>query len=291
MNESEYPRCPQIFAASTQDEAKRIFYDEMSTGDVINIVNQGTYMKGACNEMISIEHEETLTDTFIKYFNDHRCSYSPLGTKETYLRDNYAPQRTIAGDGDHTSIIIILNGCGASGKDTFESEVKNLLPKRLVQDHISSIDPMRELLKTMQKFSPNAPDYPKEQTRKALSELKRIWDETYDGSFRYTVNAIDHIRNAALVSNDTAGAVIFVHIREPENIRKLVDHYRSDNKTVVLTALVYGRTKPETFDNESDRQVTNYDYDLYINNSSDLMTLRSTASKFAKIITNWFGLE
>lgn len=292
MNENEYPRCPQIFTASTQEEAKRIFYNEMAEGDVINIINQGTYMKGASNEMITID-QETLTGTFIKYLNDFRCSYSPLGTRETYLRDNNLSKYTVAGDGNHTSMIIILNGCGASGKDTFEAEVKDVLPKELVIEHYSSIDPMREILAKMKTITPEAPEYNKEQIRKALSELKRIWDETYDGSFRYLVNEIDNHINTIMAprTNTNIGSVIFVHIREPENIHKLVDYYRFNSRVVVLTTLVYGRTKPEDFDNDSDRQVTDYNYDLYINNSKDLLTLRSIAIAFAKVIANWFGLE
>jgi hypothetical protein len=70
---------------------------------------------------------------------------------------------------------------------------------------------------------------------------------------------------------------VFIHCREPEEIRKLV-------KTLDARTLLVRRAAAEniTASNQSDANVFDYEYDIHINNNGSLAELERTAEVFIK---------
>lgn len=183
------------------------------------------------------------------------------------------------------TLVIIINGCGESGKDTFENRFKSHYTSTATSyrdnytyyfvNHVSSVDPLRDMAnKLFELVHKRVPQ--KYETRKMISDLKRVWDENMDGSTSYIKHSIDTTR--------VYNSINFVHIREPENIKKIKSLYDGISDVLTLTILVKGLTNPEDFDNESDRNVLSYDYDITIDNTSSLANLDDIAKRFATII-------
>lgn len=194
-------------------------------------------------------------------------------------------------------LVIIINGCGGCGKDTFESMVQDELyhlDSFIDQFHVSTIDPIREIDQALATI--NGEPYSKDKNlhRKAMAQLKRVWDENYGGSFKYLQRILNVYDSSH--SSDGKRAVVFVHVREPENIEKIYFSHRlgsltdTNDEWDVTSVLIYGRTKPDDFDNSADRSVENFMYETYINNSGSLEELRKRAKAYAEVIGEWANI-
>ena len=193
-------------------------------------------------------------------------------------------------------LIILMNGCGGSGKDTFEQMVtESLLEQKtdVAVYHVSTIDPIREIEKTLATLNGEPYIQDKDCHRKACAELKRIWDEQYHGSFKYLKPILECYDT--MCYNTQEAAVVFIHVREPHNLQRLYDAH-ADGSLVphcsewdITSVLLYGRTNPEDFDNTSDRDVENFEYEVYIDNdaSKPIEYLKDAAEQFAAAIDNW----
>lgn len=193
-------------------------------------------------------------------------------------------------------LIVIINGCGRSGKDTFERFVtENVLERNcgVTVRHVSTIDPIRTVEESLATLNHEPYAYDKECHRKACSELKRIWDEQYDGSFKCVASILEECDRDCDSIDESF--VVFVHVREPKNIERIYDEYLAGSlmphcdEWEITSLLLYGRTNPDDFDNDSDREVENFDYDVYINNgwTMSLKSLAEVANQYANIIDNW----
>ena len=98
--------------------------------------------------------------------------------------------------------VIIINGTGGCGKDTFVS----LVSKYAKVYNFSSIDAVKELATIIGWDGTKS-----EKDRKFLSDLKRLTTEYNDFSFNSIKNAYEKFINS---DNE----IMFIHIREPEEI-------------------------------------------------------------------------
>lgn len=155
--------------------------------------------------------------------------------------------------------IIIINGTGGCGKDTFVTFAQKVGRVR----NISSIDLVKELA-----ISLGYQGGKSEKDRKFLSELKRITTEYNDLSFQDISRKVQEFKE----SNDD---ILFIHIREPEEIERAKIAFGA--KTLLIKRMGY-----ETIiSNSSDANVENYVYDFVITNDS-LEKLENQADLFIK---------
>ena len=158
--------------------------------------------------------------------------------------------------------IVIINGTGGSGKDTFVSFVS----KYNKVYNFSSIDKVKEIAKEIGWDGGKT-----EKDRKFLSDLKRLTTEYNDMAFNSIKDAVNRF-------NNTDEEIMFIHIREPEEIQRAKDTFNT--KTLLI--------KREGLDliesNFSDANVEKYDYDYIINNTT-LEDLEEKAKNFYNLIS------
>lgn len=147
-------------------------------------------------------------------------------------------------------LIVVINGAGGVGKDTVVAAVATKYKTR----NISSVEPIKELARqagwTGEKDA---------KSRKMLSDLKRLFTEYNDLSFRYTREQYEQF----LKSDEQ---VMFVHIREPKEIARFVETAPSYIKTLLVTnPKVTG-----SYGNDSDDSVGAYTYDKVYHNDRHL---------------------
>lgn len=157
--------------------------------------------------------------------------------------------------------IVIINGTGGAGKDTFVSfcsEVTGVL-------NVSTVDKVKEAAKVLVGWNGEKD----EVSRKLLVDLKQLSIAYNDAPTKYISKMAEEFRN----SNDN---LMFVHIREAEEIEKAKKLLNA--KTLLITN---PRVKLIT-SNDSDGKVNEYQYDYYIINDGTLEDLKNKASEFVE---------
>lgn len=158
--------------------------------------------------------------------------------------------------------LFIINGKPQSGKDETVLLFNSILANNFgVHDktlNLSSIDKVREALTIL------GWDGKKDsRSRNALSALKDFSTEYNDGPYNYIVNSV-------LESNVP---YIFAHIREPEEIKKLVESEKLKHISIKTIGVL--RDIEVHQDNHADNNTNNYDYDIYIENYGTISDLRN----------------
>ena len=148
--------------------------------------------------------------------------------------------------------ILVINGQGGVGKDA----LCEIAEKHFKVKNISSITPIKEIAK-MCGWDGKKDD----RSRKFLADLKQLSVEYNDYP---TLWAVEQYK--AFLSSEEE--VMFVHIREPEEIKKFVNG--TDGKAKTLLVRAGDRIKRGAFGNAADDLVENYDYDLYFMNDKTL---------------------
>lgn len=158
--------------------------------------------------------------------------------------------------------IIVMNGSGRVGKGSFVNACKEYLPE--VQ-YISYVDHVRYSVAPLLGYHGGKT----EKDRKFLSDLQDISSEYND----YPYVVLDY-KVQRFFSNSDDSAVLFIDIREPKIIKRVVNDYGA--KTVLLR-----RTDaPDIKSNHADAEVENYNYDFYIDNNESLEALQKKAKEF-----------
>ena len=163
-------------------------------------------------------------------------------------------------------LVVVINGAGGVGKDTLcafaaeEYRVRN----------VSSVDPIKELAK-MAGWSGEKDD----KSRKMLSDLKRLFTEYNDLPLR-------HIRKEYEQFLHSEEQVMFVHIREPEEITRFVSTAPGRIKTLLI---VNSNRETAVYGNASDDNVAQYRYDATYDNCD---TLEQTRKNFLRFFRVWF---
>lgn len=149
-------------------------------------------------------------------------------------------------------VAIVINGAGGVGKDT----LCELAAKHFKVKNISSITPIKEVAALC------GWDGTKDnKARKFLSDLKNLCVEYNNYPTLWAKRRYDEF-----LEGDEE--IMFVHIREAEEIKKFVEATGGAARTL----LVRGgkRMSNEKYGNVSDDEVENYSYDYYFLNESTL---------------------
>lgn len=178
--------------------------------------------------------------------------------------------------------VVIINGKPQSGKDTFckyaqgycdDDESANTLI-------ISSVDPLKEML-TQLGWDGTKTD----KIRDMLMDMKQLWVQNQDGPTMFLFNNILEFHKACTGEDN----IVFVHIREPEEIKKLVNAltgFESMGIDVISLLVIResGEDTPnqpaETRRSDDEALINSYEYDVTINNDGDLIKLQELAAEF-----------
>ncbi len=156
--------------------------------------------------------------------------------------------------------IVVINGTGGCGKDTF---IK-LISKYKKVYNFSSIDKVKEIARII-----GWDGTKDEKSRKFLSDLKNLTKEYNDMPYNCTKEAIEEFKNSDC-------EIMFIHIREPEEIKRIVDTFGAK------TLFIKRENLNEITSNSSDGRVSKYKYDYSILNT----TLEEYEKKACEFI-NW----
>ncbi len=164
-------------------------------------------------------------------------------------------------------LAIVINGAGGVGKDT----LCDIAAKHYKAKNISSVTPIKEIA-TMCGWDGRKDA----KSRKFLSDLKKLSAEYNDFP---TIWALEEYH--AFLESDFE--ILFVHIREGEEIRKFVDGTDGHARTL----LIRGGTRTHTarYGNRSDDDVEDYPYDYYYTND---LPLSETECAFCKLLRRMF---
>lgn len=156
--------------------------------------------------------------------------------------------------------IVIINGSGGVGKDTFVEFCNEFTNVK----NISSVDKVKEAAKILVGWNGQKDD----KSRKLLVDLKAL-------SIAYNDYPMLYIKEEAeKFLKNPAQKIMFVHIREISEIKKVKQMLKA--KTVLITST---RVQKITTNN-SDANVEQYEYDDYISNDGTLDELRQKARQF-----------
>lgn len=168
--------------------------------------------------------------------------------------------------------VVIINGSGGVGKDTFI----DMIGKFAKVVNYSSVDVVKKLAKGAGWEGEKT-----EKARKFLSDLKRITTEYNDLSFRCTLGIVN-----AFFKADDDDEILFIHVREPEEIDRLKNVILDALHVNALTLLITRASVQVIESNVSDRNVANYEYDFYCKNDGSFHDLANAAKKFLESIRN-----
>ena len=170
--------------------------------------------------------------------------------------------------------IIVINGSGGKGKDTFIEFVSDELMKQKGETIInfSSVDRVKSMARIGGWDGGKS-----EKDRKFLSDLKDLLTEYNDRPYK------DIEAKVNIFEKDSCPAkILFIHIREPKEIQRVVDNFGAK------TLLVKNNNIPDIITNNGDSNVYNYNYDLVIDNNGKLDDLYISAQVFVENIENMF---
>lgn len=157
----------------------------------------------------------------------------------------------------------IINGRGGVGKDTFCKMVEHVMEDAVRV--VSSVDEVKYVARLA-----GWNEVKDEKGRKFLSDLKDLMTEYNDGPFEYIKK-----RYFDFICDDDY-EVMFIHIREPKEIEKVVSALGI--KTILVTN---SNVEPVT-GNHADADAENYIYDYTINNSGTPLELLAQAKAFVE---------
>lgn len=146
-------------------------------------------------------------------------------------------------------VVMVINGKGGVGKDTLcESAAKHFVKVK----NVSSITPIKEI--AAQCGWNGSKD---DRSRKFLADLKQLCVDYNDLPTSWLKSEYDKF----MKSDDR---IMFVHIREPQEIAKFVESTGKNAKTLLVRACY--RLKKSVYGNAADDNVENYKYDYYFDN-------------------------
>jgi hypothetical protein len=157
--------------------------------------------------------------------------------------------------------IFVINGMATSGKDSFVDMVNEFEPVY----NVSSVDIIKSMAQCIGWNGSKT-----EKDRKFLSDLKRLCGEYNDSPFTYLIRCV------VLFKNHDAKKLMFVHIREPEEIKRFAERFGAK------TILVKNDKVKNITSNMADANVYNYEYDYIIENNGTLIDLKEKAKHFVE---------
>jgi dephospho-CoA kinase len=165
--------------------------------------------------------------------------------------------------------IVVINGTGGSGKDSFVKEVINLLGENRCYNY-STVDFIKYVAVVGGWKGGKTP-----KDRKFLSDLKKAFTEWNDTPYKITEQEIETVANSFYENGHLHDSVMFIHCREPEEIDRLVNGFMAH------TLLVKRAAADEVQQiNDSDNGVYDYNYDCIVENNGTIEDLNDAARTY-----------
>lgn len=167
--------------------------------------------------------------------------------------------------------IVVINGTGGSGKDTFvDFCMEHITDKENYMIHnVSSVDKIKEAAIVLGWNGAKT-----EKDRKFLSDLKILTEEYNDGNFKYMLERYNQMK---LADSIEMKGILFLHIREPKEIQRIVDTFA---KNKVITLLITSNRVKDIKSNMADAGVYDYEYNITLHNDGTLEQLQEAAKSF-----------
>ena len=162
--------------------------------------------------------------------------------------------------------VIVINGNGGVGKDTFVEfcqEYFFLEEGYDGVDQISTVDFVKSVAYFCGWDGSKTPE-----NRKFLSDIKDLleqWDEVPNKKVEGRIK---------FLNNEDKPQILFVHAREPHNIHHYKDKYNA------ITVLVTNPRIEQVTSNHADMEVYDFTYDYIIDNNGDLEQLKKSSETF-----------
>ncbi len=156
--------------------------------------------------------------------------------------------------------IIVINGRGGSGKDT----LCEFAAERFRVRNDSSITPIKKIAAQVGWNGGKL-----DRDRKFLADLKQLVTEYNDFPNEFMLGLAREFA-------DSDEEILFLHIREPEQIAHFVETADSE----VTTLLVRRSSVKTSFGNAADDNVEQYDYDLIYQNDLPLEQAKEDFIRF-----------
>ena len=171
--------------------------------------------------------------------------------------------------------IVILNGSGGSGKDTFIEMVAQLSAKKGHTAHrISTIDPIQ---KAMMAYLGWDGETKEKKERRMMHEMKMSWSKNMDGPFLHVLKSLTGCLHEQTKSYGSVVSIYFLLSREPSEIGRMVEFY---SEFLPVTTALIQRRWGRKFGNAADDNAHDYKYDEVIKNYADKDNLMIKASEF-----------
>lgn len=165
-------------------------------------------------------------------------------------------------------IALVINGRGGVGKDT----LCDLAAKHFRVYNISSVDPIKDIARTCG-WDGSKDD----KSRRFLSDLKAL-------TVAYNNYPTVWAKERYLGFLESDDEIMFLHIREPEEIVKFVEATGGAAKTLLIRG--GERMTKASYGNVSDDGVENYTYDYYFVNDK---TLEEAERDFCALLESIIG--
>lgn len=168
--------------------------------------------------------------------------------------------------------VIIINGKAGTGKDTFVTMCRDVLGITKILN-ISTVDFVKEIAEHCGWDRTKTP-----KNRKFLSDLKDLLTEWDDIPLKKVCQDVKTWQHIWIASGEYDKAVVFIHCREPKEIKKLCKELSTYNPITLLIR----RDAAERVEqiNHADNEVLNYEYDYVIPNNGTLSELRARSEEF-----------
>lgn len=222
---------------------------------------------------------------------------------------------------DPYPVVILINGTGGCGKGTLIKLIRQYSEAPVYE--LSTVDPIRPVAKDLIKCQQDwwmdlyaEDDRPMDATteedekggpyRQLLSDIKEAWGRHNDGPNAYAVGATirliedrnwtvgeDGLPYRDALSEFSLPAMIFVNVREPENLDALKEAYW-ELGLLCITLKMEGIEHEEKDLASSDLLVDDYKYNLVIRNKGtvdDLSVLAFTLSTFIRRANRMYGIS
>ena len=161
-------------------------------------------------------------------------------------------------------MVFVVNGKPRAGKDTFAM----ILDEYMDIYKYSAVTKVKEIAKLCGWNGAK-----EERDRKFLHELKMLTTGYSDMSHKDILNKIEKYNRGEIKAD-----VFVVDIREPEEIKRLVD------ATPAITIFIENDNVPEITSNAADANVENYEYDFRISNNGTLEEFEENIKVFLEIL-------
>jgi dephospho-CoA kinase len=158
--------------------------------------------------------------------------------------------------------ILIINGSGGVGKDTFVNQLKEIIPTY----HYSIVEPVKFIASYVGWNGSKT-----ETDRKFLSDLKVLVDNYSDYNYKSVLQIINDFYEDRIDTN-----ILCIDMREKNQIERLKTEHN------VYTVLIKRDSVPHITSNIADANVFDIDYDYVIENNGTIEELYNTAAQFVK---------